>query len=170
MSYTPQEIEVLNRYGLDSFRNIKASQFVQLASDLKDMDREVACGIIQQIPNFLNLAKDALTEQCDLARKAMDDSKEETLAIFRQCEVLIEVLNEQINNPNNTVQEKLDLSDKITEVILLMDARKDKDNEHVEKIMKIVGSVAFGLVAAIGGIVGLKMNLPNNSDPSDFID
>lgn len=156
MKYTNDELAVLNKLGIESFREVTKDSIVQFASMIPNMDKEVAVKAIEQIPNLTSSIVSAVTEYKDIAVNVLDLNDGSSQRAYDEISRLIDVVEYTLSRDDITSEERYaclnclsDLSEKISDID---NANKDMQ----QKIIKSAEAVVTITIIAIGSIFGLN--------------
>lgn len=156
MKYTNDELEVLNKLGIESFREVTKDSIVQFASMIPNMDKEVAVKAIEQIPNITTSIVGAVTDYKDVAVNVLDLNDRASQRAYDEISKLIDIIEYTMARDDITSEERYaclnclsDLSEKISE---LDSANKDMQ----QKIIKSAETIVTVAIIAIGSIIGIN--------------
>lgn len=164
------EEQVKKALKIDSFRNLSKDKVMEFVSLIPQMDRKVAISIINQFPEYADLATqmvEQLNVLCDRAMLSNDKSQSEAIQAYKK---ILEELGKMLEDGELTFEEKQIVTDKM---ILVADkiAAKDSENKKwLNALLKIgagVGLFALGLGAAILGVNIKGRDIPQLDDHKD---
>lgn len=146
------EEEVKKILNIESFRNLSKDKIMEFISLIPDMDKEVAISIINQFPNYIELAK-LVTESFDRTKDACieknDISRKDVVDMYK------EILNSQAR-----LLEKEDLSEEqrryaTEQMFIAADkvAEKDTENKAFYRDVMKYGSYLTTGILMIGGVI-----------------
>jgi hypothetical protein len=143
--------EVLN---IDSFRNLSKDKIMEFVSLIPNMDVDVAMSIIDQFPNFTEMAEhiaEQLGVTCDIAITENSSSQRDVYIAYRK---ILDDLGEILKRENITPEERDSISNKMIEIADKM-ATKDSENKNylawiVKNKTQVVGGVLLLGVAILG--------------------
>ena len=151
------EEDVKEKLGVVDFRSISKSKIIEFVSMIPNVDKDVALAIINQFPNYSNMANDMsnkLIELCDNAIKSDENSHKDAIEGYK---VVLFSLKEQINNESLTEESR----DKInTQMIDIADKIAAKDTERKQMIKSIIetgGKITLGVLSL--GVIVLGVNI-----------
>lgn len=161
MNKTLTEQKVLNKLGIEDFRHLTKDKVITMASMLDKMEPDVAKKAIEQFPNFSNTMKEILHEYKESLDRAQEANAESVKAFYDSCDMIINSLQKELENDNQTFEERKYIIDKMMEVAK-MKGDKDSENKKFILTMVVTGVVALGTVAtvllsALGGNTKIEM-------------
>lgn len=151
------EEQVKNALKIDSFRNLSKDKIMEFVSLIPQMDREVAISIINQFPEYVDLATqmvDQLNVLCDRAMASNDNSQVASIESYKQ---ILNELGKMLEDGKLTFEEKQQITDKM---ILVADkiAAKDTENKKwLDGVMKFKGAVVVFALALGAAILGVNI-------------
>lgn len=151
------EEQVKNALKIDSFRNLSKDKIMEFVSLIPQMDRELAISIINQFPEYVDLATqmvDQLNVLCDRAMARNDNSQVTTIESYKQ---ILNELGKILEDGKLTFEEKQQITDKM---ILVADkiAAKDTENKKwLDGVMKFKGAVVVFALALGAAILGVNI-------------
>ena len=150
------ESEVKKILNIETFRNLSKDKIMEFVSLIPYMDKEVAVSIINQFPNYVEMAKEmteSLNSACESVVEKNNDSRKDTVEAYKS---IIDKLANMLDNDNlSESQQKY-----ITETMVMVAdkiAVKDSENKqfHIE-IIKCLELTIFGLVMIGATILGVN--------------
>lgn len=163
MAKTLMQQEVLNHFGIENFRQLRADQVTEFYSMMKDMDKEVAKEAIEQFPNFkeygLGLFEE-LTKQYNSVIEAGKDSSKQAMASYS---VILDSLKREFEKDNYTLEEKREIASMMIDV---GDRIRSIDIDNKTFLLQVIKSItmAAGAVASIGAaVLGVKYKIPSRN-------
>lgn len=157
------EDDVKEMLGVDDFRKVTKSQVVQLVSSISQMDPEVAKKVIDQVPEFANLALGMAKEMREgyvAALKANDESAKAALA---RVDAIITILEEELKNDGLTPEERIEIVKCLGELAEKpVEIHRMNQQLILDGLTKVAGIVVVGLLGT-AGILGAngKIELPD---------
>ena len=145
------EKEVLEKIGISSFDQMRGGNMKQLVSLFPQMDKETEMSIINQLPSYLELNKEAfmqITEGTKIISEANKASNSEAIAV---CQSVIDAFGEVMKKDETTVEERKLLADKM---FLLANKAVEKDSEN-KKFLADLSNKHDNLIALKLGVVAL---------------
>ncbi len=156
------EDEVKKALNISDFRSLSKEKIMEFVSIIPKIDKEVAMSIINQFPNYVDMAKNMVGGMIHLCDEVLQDAKIGRKDVIESYRMVLETLKEQLNDEKLTVEEKNKITNDMIAVAEKIDAVNDKHQIFVKDILKKVGNVALGVVilgvAILGGL--------NNKDNS----
>lgn len=156
----------MQKFGISDLRTFNTSDFIQIMSSFDKMDPEVLKELIGQIPNFLNFAKDSIVIIKDSYEQLAKSDNESLDKVFASYDLLIDSLNENLQDEELTIDQKLEISQMIQDII------HDKEDLHFkqqEKRHEIYKQIATGVLSAtiaiVGILTGVSMNKSSANNP-----
>lgn len=147
--------EAMRKFGIDDLRTFNSNDFIKLMSSIDRMDPSVAKELIAQIPNFLNFAKDGLSSVKDSYEKTLKSDDESLNSIYKNYDLIIETLNNEIKDGELSLNEKLEISHMIRDFIHDKEEihfrQQEQRHELFKSFAKGVGVALLGVLAILGG-------------------
>ena len=156
----------MQKFGISDLRTFNTGDFIQIMSSFDKMDPEVLKELIGQIPNFLNFAKESMVIIKDSYEQLAKSDNESLDKVFASYDLLIDSLNENLQDAELTIDQKLEISQMIRDII------RDKEDLHFkqqEKQHELYKQIATGVlsatVAIVGILTGVSMNKSSANNP-----
>ena len=156
----------MQKFGISDLRTFNTGDFIQIMSSFDKMDPEVLKELIGQIPNFLNFAKDSIVIIKDSYEQLAKSDNESLDKVFASYDLLIDSLNENLQDEELTIDQKLEISQMIQDII------HDKEDLHFkqqEKRHELYKQIATGVLSAtiaiVGILTGVSMNKSSANNP-----
>lgn len=156
----------MQKFGISDLRTFNTGDFIQIMSSFDKMDPEVLKELIGQIPNFLNFAKESMIIIKDSYEQLAKSDNESLDKVFASYDLLINSLNENLQDEELTIDQKLEISQMIRDII------HDKEDLHFkqqEKRHELYKQIATGVlsatVAIVGILTGVSMNKSSSNNP-----
>lgn len=172
MKYSLDEAKALKKLGIPDFRHMTKNKVVEFASMLPKMDPEVAKAVLQQFPNFKELASGLISEYKNAVDKAMESNKQSQDSFYKTCDSIINALQNELMLDSINSEDRSRIEEKMIEVARMV---SEKDSENKKFILKIMGalSIAIGVTAAAAAAVlgsSSKLSLGDSDDNDDYND
>lgn len=156
----------MQKFGISDLRTFNTGDFIQIMSSFDKMDPEVLKELIGQIPNFLNFAKESMVIIKDSYEQLAKSDDESLDKVFASYDLLIDSLNENLQDAELTIDQKLEIYQMIRDII------HDKEDLHFkqqEKRHELYKQIATGVlsatVAIVGILTGVSMNKSSANNP-----
>ncbi len=150
------EKQVLERLGIDNFRQLSKDKVVEFASMLGQMEPEVAVKALEQIPNATEAYKAITIQLKETASEAFKENNSSVQSYYATCDSVIKSLQKQLDDDRElTFEQRQVLIQQMISLAQMKDAKDTENKEFILKIIQIAASVAlvFGLsIAAILGV------------------
>ena len=117
----------MQKFGISDLRTFNTGDFIQIMSSFNKMDPEVLKELIGQIPNFLNFAKESMIIIKDSYEQLAKSDNESLDKVFASYDLLIDSLNENLQDEELTIDQKLEISQMIQDII------HDKEDLHFKQ-------------------------------------
>lgn len=148
--------EVLDHFGINSFRELKSEQVTELYSMIKDMDKDVAKEAIEQFPNFKEYGISLFEKLNESYNNVINANKDSAKQAAEAYGAILTTLQEEFKKDNYTLEEKHAIASRMVDVA---DRLREMDIDNKKFLLQIVKYVtmAAGAVASIGSaILGVK--------------
>lgn len=157
------ENQLKQKLGIDSWRNLSRDKFLEFASDLPNMSKDVALKVVGQFPDFRSLVLDSLTEVQEQATNAIEVNWKSQKKVHKAFSEYRKMLSRELDREEVTAEHRLTILRMLQEAI---DKESAKDSEHkvfVFKVVSTVGTIAvLGLASALA-LLGVKTNISGSS-------
>lgn len=150
------ELMVKKALNIDSFRNLSKEKVIEFVSRIPDMDKEVACAIINQFPCYVDNAKimvESLERTCSLI---LQNENKSHIAVIESYQKILDDLGVVLLKENISYEERKEITKTMIEIA---DKISDKDTEEKNYGLEMVKTVCgyFVSFCAIGaGILGVS--------------
>lgn len=156
------EDEVKKALNISDFRSLSKEKIMEFVSIIPKVDKEVAMAIINQFPNYVDMAKNMVGGMMHLCDEALQDAKIGRKDVIESYRMVLETLKEQLNDEKLTVEERNNITDDMIAVAEKIDTVNDKHQIFVKDILTKVGSVTLGVVVLGVAILGGLNNKDNS--------
>ena len=144
MKRTISENKALKLLKVDSFRNVKKDQIVELAAMLDKMEPEVAKKAVEQFPDLAKSVLDLMKSNKEVAEKALISNDDSMKVCYDHYTTIMHVAERMCEQDDLTFEERYRL-------MLLMkdiaDMKKEKDSENKKFNFAITSTIVTGAVA-----------------------
>lgn len=155
------EDEVKNVLDIKDFRSLSKEKIMEFISIIPKVDKEVAMSIINQFPNYADMAKDMVGGMLHLCDDALQDAKAGRKDVIESYRVVLESLKEELSKGDLTPAERKRITDDMIVVAEKIDAVNDKHHIFLKDMFKNVGGTILG-VAVLG--IAILGAMDNNKD------
>ena len=155
------EDEVKKALNISDFRSLSKEKIMEFVSIIPKVDKEVAISIINQFPNYADMAKNMVGGMRHLCDEALQDTKTGQKDVIESYRVVLETLKEQLNNENLTIEERNKITNDMMTIAEKIDNANEKYQTFVKDILKKVGSVTLCVVVLGVAILGGLNNKDN---------
>lgn len=172
MKYSLDEAKALKKLGIPDFRHMTKDKVVEFASMLPKMNPEVAKAVLQQFPNFKELASELISEYKSAVDKAMESNEQSQDSFYKTCDSIINALQSELMLDSIDSEERARIEEKMIEVARMV---SEKDSENKKFILKIMGKLSIAIcvtAAAAAAVLGSssKLSLGDSDDDDDYND
>ena len=143
MSRTLTEKKVLNKLGIDNFREITKDKVIEMVSLYDKIDPEVVKEAIKQFPEFSKTMVEVLKEYKSSLDETLKENSKSTKEVYDAFNRISTECHTILEKDSLTFEEKMQILHLMTEVSRLI---SEKDSEN-KKFIVCVG--ALGLGAAV---------------------
>lgn len=146
------EEKVKKALNINSFREINKEKVFELIEMSGALDKETYLKIIEQVPNFVAIAK----EYTQVAVKVAEESKElskQTKEILKGISINI---NELLKQDNLDKEQKTQLIELLGKLVDVMDKCDERDKSRFLEILKMVFDFGKTVVMAVAVVLGAK--------------
>lgn len=152
-NYVSEE-DVKKALNITNFRSLSKEKVMEFVSIIPKVDKEVAISIINQFPNYADMAKDMVSGMLHLCNEALQDAKLGRKEVIESYKIVLETLREELNNGDLTIEERKKITDDMIAVAEKMDLVNDKHNTFIKDIVKNVGGTILGVVVLGVAVLG----------------
>ena len=156
MERSLEEQKLLDKLGIKDFRHMTKDKIVAFASELPNMDPQVAIEAIRQFPEF---AKTSL-QLVDVMQKGMsevlDKADTSQKTVYKEYSALLDSLRAKLMQPNLSMEEHDHIFEQMKQVIELM---HNMDKENKDFLQKVLGTVVGGvavIATASAAVLGVR--------------
>ena len=143
------EEEVKEALAITDFGSISKEKVSEFLSLLPKIDKDVAMSIVNQFPNYVDIAKEMVSGLMKLTEKALDSVDAGNKEVIKSYQVVLEALNKQLDKGDLTKEESKEIYDKMIMIAESIDAANEKHSFVVKDILKGIGNTVLG-VAVVG--------------------
>lgn len=161
MKQLRSEKEVKKALGISSFRNLSKEKIIEFVSFVPNIDKEVALGIINQFPNYVEVTKNIIGEYksiCNTLIEKLDESYKMCIESYQQ---LLNNLDYRIRNETLSFEEKQEITSQMFDVVIKIDNKQSEHNKFFVEIFSksfqllsgciFVGAMVLGVNAKVKG-------------------
>lgn len=148
------EEDVKKALNITDFRSLSKEKIMEFVSIIPKVDKEVAISIINQFPNYTDMAKDMVGGMINLCDNALQDAKVGRKDVIESYRVVLETLKEELNKGDLSVDDRKRITDDMLVVAEKIDAVNDKHLEFLKDTLKKVGGTIAGVVVVGVAILG----------------
>ena len=152
------EVEVKQKLDISDFRNITKDKIIQFVSLMPQMDKELSIKIIEQFPNYTNMATSIVDKLLNLCNNAIENSKVTEKEAIEAYKLVLLTIKKELEDKEITKEERekynnqmIEVADKISEIDI-------RNKKWLEGIIKH-GSTVMCITLAVGAaILGININ------------
>ena len=159
-NYVSEE-EVKKALDITNFRELSKEKIMEFVSIIPKVDKEVAISIINQFPNYADMAKDMVGGMLHLCNDDLQDAKVGRKEVIESYKVVLETLREELNKGDLSLEERKRITDDMISVAEKIEGVNDKHYTFIKDMIKNVGGTILG-VALVG--VAILGAMDNNKD------
>jgi len=148
------EEDVKKALNITDFRSLSKEKIMEFVSIIPKVDKEVAISIINQFPNYADMAKDMVGGMINLCDNALQDAKVGRKDVIESYRVVLETLKEELNKGDLSIDDRKRITDDMLVVAEKIDAVNDKHLEFLKDTLKKVGGTIAGVVVVGVAILG----------------
>ena len=148
MNKSLSEQKVLKKLGIEDFRHLTKDKVITMATMLDKMNPEVAKKALEQFPEFATTTKEMLIGYKDTLDKGLESNKESVQTYYESCNSIIAALQKQLENENNSFENRKYIIDRMLEVSRMM-GEKDSENKIFITTLAVIGAAAVGVTTAV---------------------
>lgn len=148
------EEDVKKALNITDFRALSKEKIIEFISIIPKVDKEVAISIINQFPNYADMAKDMVGGMINLCDNALQEAKVGRKDVIASYRIVLERLNEELNKGDLSIDDRKRITDDMLVVAEKIDAVNDKHLEFLKDILKNAGGTIAGVVVVGVAILG----------------
>ena len=148
------EEDVKKALNITDFRALSKEKIIEFISIIPKVDKEVAISIINQFPNYADMAKDMVGGMINLCDNALQEAKVGRKDVIASYRIVLERLNEELNKGDLSIDDRKRITDDMLVVAEKIDAVNDKHLEFLKDTLKNVGGTIAGVVVVGVAILG----------------
>ena len=154
-SYISEE-EVKKALDITDFRSLSKEKVMEFVSIIPKVDKEVAMSVVNQFPNYVDMAKEIVGGMLHLCNEALKDASHGRDEVINSYKIVLETLKEELNKGELTQEERNKITEDMIKVAEKIDIVNDKHNIFIKDMIKNVGCTFLGIavlgVAILGAI------------------
>ena len=143
------EEDVKKALNITDFRALTKEKIMEFVSIIPKVDKEVAISIINQFPNYVDMAKDMVGGMISLCDNALKDANGGRKEVIESYKLVLETKREELSKEDLSPNERKEITDEMLKIAEKIDSVNDKHHIFVKDILKGVGNTVLG-VAVIG--------------------
>jgi len=161
------EKKIMNKLGIESWRNLSKDKVIQFAAMMPDMDKEVMFKVIEQFPEFTKFANGVLEHFEESLKNLSETNSKDFEIIAEGLRETQQIIKDELQKPEINDDEKRYLIDNLMKVAEMY-MEFDKNNKKFLKALssdnlKVAGLTILAAVVVLGG----KVLLDQSSDGND---
>ncbi|CAG7643542.1 hypothetical protein [Actinacidiphila bryophytorum] len=160
------EDEIKRALGIPSWRNLSKDKVIKFAAMMPDMATEVRMKIVEQFPNFKDLAKNSVDAVRAAHESTLSANEKSEDNFHRASQQQRDVLEKDLNRDDLSWEERKFFHETFRENVS-QESQKDSENKHfLEREHRVVAAVA-GAAMVLGAVfVGARV-MGEGKDDSD---
>ena len=156
------EEEVKQALDITDFRSLSKEKIMEFVSIIPKVDKEVAMSIINQFPNYSDMAKEMVGGMLNLCDNALQDASVGRKDVIGSYKIVLETLKAELEDGKLTPKERKRITDDMIAVAEKIDNVNDKHHIFVKDIITKVGGTVAGVLLVGVAILGAIGNDKNN--------
>lgn len=145
------EDQVKNKIGISSWKQLSKEKFFEYLKLSPQIDKEVHMKIIEQVPNYAELANQISKNILDLAEQKKDITSQ-TLSILK---TISESLTDLAKKEFLTPEERNSILDRLMEMVRIIEKIEESHGGFTKEMVRIVsgiGALALVVLAVVFGV------------------
>lgn len=162
------EKDLLEMFGIPSFRHMTKDKLASFVSALPDVDPEVAKRALEQFPDLSAAMIEIVGRYRGVISECLAGSDADTRLILETCASIVGSVQRDLENEELDFEQRQSLIDRSMELVWMM-REIDADEKRLRVRVFYAASITFGIVAgALFSVLGGKVDisLPNLSGVS----
>ena len=163
MTRTLSEQQVLDKLNISSFRELSRKGVVDFVSNLSKLDPEVAKKALEQVPCFVECAKEAINQIKAFSDESLKSNDASANEFYKECHYVIGILEKFLERPDLSQEERTFV---ISEIVSILDMIDKKDTEHRqgnETLTKYFIGGSLFLLGSILTIIGVNTHFDSSA-------
>lgn len=150
------EEEVKKALDITDFRSVTKEKIMDFVSIIPNVDKEVAISIINQFPNYIDMAKDMVGGLMNLCEIALNDAKTGRKEAIESYKGVLETLKEELKDGVITSEDRKIINEQMISIAEKIDNVNDKHNAFIKDIVTKVGGTLAGVLIIGAAILGVN--------------
>lgn len=146
------ENEIKRKLGIEKWSQMNLEKFRLFLTMSDKIDKETHLKIIDQVPNYLTFASQAIKELNNQAKQNTKIHK----STLKSLEQIINSLSKLLEKDTISIEERKFVVDKIMDVSKLIDAIDERHSNILNHIINWIGGIALVALAVVAIIFGVK--------------
>lgn len=156
--------KVLKKLNIEDFNCITLDKIGAFSSMLPQMDPEVAKKALEQFPEFAKTGKELISELHKTVDRILESNNKCVAQHYEGCYKILDILTEELNRENITLDEKKEIIERILEVNQMMSEIDTNNRNFMLKALGILGvATSFGFIV-IGTALGNRTETYSNKE------
>jgi hypothetical protein len=156
--------QIKDLLGISDFRELGVRHAVQLADMIPDMDKEVRLKVIEQLPELVRFAVEAISSAVRAQEAVVGSSDQSRELVHRTCQEVIGVYAEQLRRDDLDPETRRDLYERLERAVIVEfaadAAHKRLLSDTHKRTLMVVGGVVVVVALAVGVRVGIRSSIP----------
>lgn len=150
------EDDVKKALKIKNFRSIPKNKIMEFISLIPKLDKEIAISIINQFPNYADMATKMIGNLIGLCDNAMKDASKGTKEVIESYKSILSTLQQQVSDDNLSYEQKKEVNEQMIQIADKISNENSKRNEIVDNIIKYGGSIVGGALVLGAVILGVN--------------
>lgn len=140
-----KEIDILKKFKVEHFSELKKENIIELTSLLDQLDPQVAVKIVDQFPEFTQLSREVITDYKSLVHDILNKNDTNQKLILKACEQKLSTLEQLLHQKDLTSEDIKYYLSEMTATIEQMNSLDDKNKKWLGKLLTTVGTVMVSM-------------------------
>lgn len=155
--YLVSEEEVKKVLNINDFRSISKEKIMEFISLIPRTDKEILISIINQFPNYVDMAKnmtDGLIGLCDTAIKEISNGSKEVIESYK---IILISLKDRLEKDELSYEQKNEITEMMVQIADKISLENSKKSELINNYMKYGSKIVGGLLFLGAVILGVNI-------------
>lgn len=142
---------------IESFKNISKDKIMEFVSAIPNMDKDIAIKIIEQFPEYTELANKMLSQlsaMCNNAMKENGESQKESIAAYKK---ILDDLGELLKKDTITAEKRVQITEQMIAVADRISAKDTENKDFLNGVIKYGVPIIGGALVLGASILGVNV-------------
>ena len=161
------EQEVLEILDIPDFRHMSKDKVMKFASELPNMDPQVAKTALLQFPEFAATTRDVMTCFQEATLEALKEDQDNVKSFNESCDVILALLANLAEQDDISFDQKEKIIDKMIAIVQLKGNKDTETKQFKYTLLAVLAGLLSVLALALLASLGGKAELHEGSEDED---